>query len=169
MTHSRDAISRSIIARPLTQANFARYGDVIQHAGSQRRRYIESAFEHSPQVNDHRLWVSNLETETTFPFLIRSLERHEHAAQSFIPLTRTPYVVIVASSLPDGQPDLEALEAFIASPEQGVCYRRGVWHHGLTVLEAPAQFAIFMGITGQADDEFLTLAQSAQISVVLPE
>lgn len=169
MTRLQHANPRFVTARPLTQANFAQYGEVIQHQGAERRHYIPSAFDHSSQVVEGKLWVSQLAVAITLPLVIQSLERHKHSAQSFIPLTPTPYVIVVAPSLPDGQPDTNAIEAFVAAPEQGVCYRRGVWHHGLTVLEAPAQFAIFMGTTEQGDDEFLTLTESCQTSVVLPE
>jgi ureidoglycolate lyase len=34
-----------------------------------------------------------------------------------------------------------------------VTYRPGVWHHGLTALAAPAEFAVFMSMTLRDDDD----------------
>lgn len=34
--------------------------------------------------------------------------------------------------------------AFVAEPRQGVTHGADVWHHGLTVLNAPARFAVFI-------------------------
>lgn len=169
MTTSRLVGMRTINARVLTQESFAKYGDVIEHRGEARRRYIPSVYEHSDDVERGQFWVSRVEAAIAWPCAIRYLERHKYSSQTFIPLSRTAYIVVVAPSLADGQPDAEGIEAFVATASQGVCYRRGVWHHGLTVLEAPAEFAIFMGVTGKDDDEFLNLPESDYVSIVLPE
>ena len=157
--------ARSIPARPLTSESFAPYGEVIEHAGSERRHFVASAFDHSRQVSANRFWVSQVDAQGQSPLLISALERHPYSAQTFIPLTHTSYLVVVAPSLVDGQPDAHALEAFIASPAQGVCYGRGVWHHGLTVLQAPAQFAVFMGMAEHGNDQFLDLPVSSRVLV----
>lgn len=163
MTHLQ-----TITPRPLTGDEFAPYGQVIEHAGTNRRHYLDSAFIHSARVNETKLWVSRLEAAAPQSLRIQALERHIHSSQSFIPLTQTPYLVLVAPSQDNGRPDTAGLKAFIASPNQGVCYAKGVWHHGLAVLKAPAEFAIFMGVTGQGDDdEFLSLDESEQALIDL--
>lgn len=156
---------RLINARPLTPENFAPYGEVIQHSGVERRHFISAVFDQTDQVLSNRFWVSRVDTQGHAPLLVTALERHPYSAQTFIPLTRTAYLVVVAPSRTDGQPDTGRLQAFMASPEQGVCYHRGVWHHGLTVLEAPAQFAVFMGWAEQNNDEFLDLPLPERVLV----
>jgi len=48
------------------------------------------------------------------------------------------------------------LRAFIAGPDQGVTYRMNTWHHGLTVLDKPGRFAVFMWRDGgKGDEEFV--------------
>jgi ureidoglycolate lyase len=48
------------------------------------------------------------------------------------------------------------LKAFIATGKQGVTYRPDTWHHGLTVLDRPGRFAVFMWRDGgKGDEEFV--------------
>jgi ureidoglycolate lyase len=108
------------------------------------------------------MWVSRVDAPARLPLTIRTLERHRFAAQTFIPLASVRYLVVVAPNrTADGAPDLDRLRAFIAGPGQGVCYRRGTWHHGLTVLDRPGDFVVMMGLRGlrqgEDDDEFLDL------------
>lgn len=81
------------------------------------------------------------------------LERHPFTTQTFIPLSPTArYLVIVAPSLPTpsypalptptrtrdvpgpGLPDLERMEAFVATGAQAVTYGAGTWHAPMVVL-----------------------------------
>ena len=53
-----------------------------------------------------------------------------------------------------GGPDASGMKAFIATGKQGVTYRPDTWHHGLTVLDRPGRFAVFMWRDGgKGDDE----------------
>ncbi len=88
---------------------------------------------------------------------IRELERHPRSAQTFLPLDGAPYLVVVAPDAPDGGPDPTRMAAFVASAHQGVLYRRNVWHHGLSVFRAGAQFAVLQVLAGEGDDEFREL------------
>ena len=47
--------------------------------------------------------------------------------------------------------------AFIADRGQGVIYRRNVWHAGLRVLAAPAEFVVVMALSDKDDDVLLDL------------
>jgi ureidoglycolate lyase len=49
-------------------------------------------------------------------------------------------LVVVAAG--DEQPDLKSIRCFIAQPEQGVNYGRGVWHHPLIALGAESDFLV---------------------------
>ena len=121
-------------AQPLTADAFAPYGEVIAHQGAERRHFLTEPMRHGPQVMRQACWVSRVNARPAGPVVIELMERHPHAAQTFVPLTATPYLVVVAPTGADGLPDMARLAAFLASGSQGVCYRVGTWHHGLTCL-----------------------------------
>jgi len=66
-------------------------------------------------------------------------ERHPLGSQAFVPLRAHGYLVAVA---PSGDFDPRAVEVFIAGPDQGVNYRKGVWHHFLLALHARGDFLV---------------------------
>jgi ureidoglycolate lyase len=96
---------------------------------------------------------------------IAFLERHPQSTQTFIPMRVSRWLVLVAPDLPDGSPDLGAMKAFIAGPEDAICIRRNVWHAGLTVFDRPAEFAMIMWRTDDGDDgDVHTLADPIEFS-----
>jgi ureidoglycolate lyase len=62
-------------------------------------------------------------------------------------------LIVVCPHAPGGGPDVARAVAFLAAPDQGITYRMNVWHHGLTVLDRPARFAVLMWRNGTASDE----------------
>ena len=58
---------------------------------------------------------------------VTSLEAHRLTQQALIPLTGS-VVQIVATSAPDGGPDLSTLTAFRVPQGRGICMRPGCWH-----------------------------------------
>ena len=153
MARDMSGSQRMIRPRPLTPEAFAPYGEVIAHQGAERRHYLTEPMRHGPEVVRHASWVSRVQAAPAGPIEIRLMERHRYAAQSFVPLTDSPYLVVVAPAGADDLPDMARLEAFLATGSQGVCYRVGAWHHGLTVLRGPAEFLVLMGQTGRGDDD----------------
>ena len=153
-----------VVVQPLTVEGFGAFGAVVEHGGGGRRRYLEAPFEADPHAPRPAFWVSRLGRAAQLPLPVTQLERHPFTAQTFLPLSQVRYLVVVAPSQPDGAPDLAGLRAFIAGPGQGVVYRLGCWHHGLTVLDAPAEFAVMMATSGQGDDdEFRDLPGAVEI------
>ena len=75
----------------------------------------------------------------SFPFEIRILERHPLGSQAFIPLSRRPYLVIVAAP---GPFDERTMRLFLAEKGEGVNYAKGVWHHALFVLDEESDFIV---------------------------
>lgn len=75
----------------------------------------------------------------SFPFEIRILERHPLGSQAFIPLSRRPYLVIVAAP---GPFDERTMRLFLAEKGEGVNYAKGVWHHALFVLDEESEFIV---------------------------
>ena len=93
---------------------------------------------------------------------LRDLER-EMAAYGWGEKNGRAYLVVVCGADADGAPDPTTLRAFEAAPDQGVTYARGVWHHGLTALAAPARFVVCMSFSGQDDDVFVPLARPVRL------
>ena len=58
---------------------------------------------------------------------------------SFHSLSDSPYLVAVA---PAGQFKPQSVELFIAQPNQGINYHRGVWHHYILALREASRFLV---------------------------
>lgn len=134
-----------IRAQPLTAAAFARFGDVLDTDGKPDKlinaglceRYHDRA---RLDFADGRAGISLFNAQPrSLPYTCDLLERHPMGSQAFIPMTRNPFLVIVAPDA-DGTPG--APLAFITSPGQAINLHRGVWHGVLTPLHAPGLFAV---------------------------
>lgn len=139
-------MSRFIHAEPLTAEAFAPFGDVLDASGAPDRiinqgncgRFHDRATLDFDE--EGRAGISIFEAKPrALPYRLELLERHPLGAQAFLPMSRDPFLVIVA---PDegGKPGLP--RAFLTAPGQGVNYHRGVWHGVLTPLAAPGLFAV---------------------------
>lgn len=135
----------NIRAAPLTAAAFAPFGDVLEVAGAPDRlinqglcgRYHDRA---ALDLHGGRAGVSLFDAKPrTLPYRLEMVERHPDGAQTFVPMTEHPFLVIVA---PDqgGAPGTPL--AFITAPGQAVNYHRNTWHGVLTPLHAPGLFAV---------------------------
>ena len=136
---------RVLIARPLTDAAFAPYGDVLEAAGAPDRiinrglcgRWHDRA---ALDFAEGRAGISLFRAEARdLPLQLDLVERHPDGSQAFLPMTADPFLVVVA---PDAGGRPGRPEAFLTAPGQGVNYHRGVWHGVLTPLSAPGLFAV---------------------------
>ena len=146
----------------LTCAAFSEFGEVISTEGTKHfpinngttERYhdladIDIAERHGkPLVNIFR------GQPRRFPFEVSMMERHPLGSQAFIPLSRNPYLIIVA---PGGDFQPRDLRAFLAKPGQGVNYSRGTWHHALIALYEVSDFIVIDrgGAGGNCDERRL--------------
>jgi len=135
-----------IAPRPLTQAAFAAYGDVLDASGAPDRiinqgfcgRYHDRArLDFGPAPG--RAGVSIFRAEPrALPYRLDMVERHPDGSQCFVPMSADPFLVIVA-----GAGDVPgAVEAFLTDGAQAVNFHRGTWHGVLTPLAAPGLFAV---------------------------
>jgi ureidoglycolate lyase len=140
-----------IHAEPVSATRFAPYGELIEAPPAPGRRPVTDAlsWESSRAVVLSTTHVAPV----SLPVVVDQLERHPHSSQTFLPLEVGRWIVIVASSV-----DPADVRAFVLGPGVGVTIGRGVWHHGLTVLDQPARFAVLMGKDGATDDEFSAVA-----------
>lgn len=134
-----------IVARTLTSAAFAPYGDVLEVTGTPDRiinqglcgRYHDLA---ALDLHGGRAGVSLFDAQPrSLPYRLDMVERHPDGAQCFVPMSAHPFLVIVAPDA-DGVPGTP--EAFVTAPGQAVNYHRGTWHGVLTPLAAPGLFAV---------------------------
>ncbi|ADO42122.1 ureidoglycolate lyase [Ketogulonicigenium vulgare] len=142
-----------ILARPLTAADFAPFGDVLDAAGDPDRiinaglcgRFHDRARLDFAAGGRAGVSIFNA-VPRALPYALDLVERHPLGAQCFIPMTQHPYLVIVASA-----PTPDAVQAFIAAPGQAINFHRGTWHGVLTPLHAPGLFAV-VDYIGEGDN-----------------
>lgn len=127
---------------PLTRDAFASFGDVIEkdcaaafdtNEGTAVRYHDLARIDLA--ANQGRTLVSIFEAvqAAKLPVRLRLLERHPISSQAFIPLSATPFVVVVAPG--EAQPQLTHVRAFITNGRQGINFRPATWHHPLIALE----------------------------------
>jgi ureidoglycolate lyase len=160
------AAPRRLTAVPLTPAAFAPFGEVLAapaapsspstqgHAviqGTARRLDRAAALESSRPAAEPNVALFRCEPQA-LPFRATLLERHPHSTQLFASLRGARWLLLVAPSLVDGEPDVEAARAFLASPGQGVNFRRGLWHHPVIVLDQPAELLMLAWEDGGPGD-----------------
>lgn len=164
---------RPLVARPLSAAAFAPYGQVL-HPGAPLRVNDGLAVRRDTALDlactdpGARLCLSVFDVDVRpAPLLVSTLERHPHSAQAFLPLSDCTALVVVAGALADGGLDEDSLAAFHAPQDAGLCYAPGIWHLGLTSLDRPGRFQMATWAGGMPDTETTTLARP--LLVLLPE
>jgi ureidoglycolate lyase len=148
-----------IVPQPLTRDAFAPFGDVIDAPSEAGRKYCDDALGNLRPNARPSLSVSLKPETRDRPLRAELLERHEFSSQTFVPLDVGRWLIVVTPHATAGGPDLASVRAFIANGRQGVTYRPNTWHHGLTVLDRPGRFAVFMWRDGsKGDEEFVPVA-----------
>jgi ureidoglycolate lyase len=154
-----------LVPEPLTQAGFAPFGEVIVHDKAERQQMVPGVFDAEGGATTPALTLMWLDQAQAFPITVSKLERHPHSAQSFLPLVNADCLLVACHASRDGSPDLETLKAFLATGQQGVLYRRNVWHKGVTPLADGAQLAMLMMKAQDAPDTlFAELTVSVEVS-----
>ena len=157
-----------IIAEPLNAEVFRPFGQVVEGPAEPGRKRFNEFLENARAGAGVDLSIATYEPLVTWPMQVKELERHPHSSQTFIPIKAARYLVIVAPDKPDGSPDLAGARCFLANGKQGITYRRGLWHHGMTVVDDTAEMAILMWCDGSSgDEEFLDV--ETRFEVLLPD
>ncbi len=143
----------SLIIQPLTVDAFAPFGDVIDtgnrdsffinqgtterfHALAQVQLLDDSS---SAEIGSTRAIISIFRAQPRLlPFEIKMMEKHPFGSQFFMPLSKLPYLVVVAT----GSDVPNELHAFYAEAHQGVNYHAGIWHHPLIALNQSSDFLV---------------------------
>ncbi|MCM2403624.1 ureidoglycolate lyase [Rhizobium sp. S153] len=133
--------------QPLTPEAFAPFGEVISAKPETMRLINGGTTERfhalfSPQVTGEgaRVIVNIFRGQPrAFPYEVGMMERHPFGSQSFSPLSGRPFLVAVSPD-EDGRPGRP--QVFLARPDQGVNYRRNVWHHPLMAIGEISDFLV---------------------------
>ncbi|HER27447.1 MAG TPA: ureidoglycolate lyase [Rhodospirillales bacterium] len=145
---------------PLTRKAFAPFGEVIETQGAASYPINEGTTERFHDLaaidvaaDDGRTLVNIFRGQARdFPCQITMMERHPLGSQAFIPLDRRPYLVVVAAT--PSRPGIDDLYAFFATGDQGVNYRKGIWHHPLLCMDKTSDFLVIdRGGAGQNLEE----------------
>ncbi len=132
---------------PLTKAAFAPFGDVIE-THPETMRYINGgtterfhALASAEAAGEGARVIINLfrGQPRAFPYEVGMMERHPFGSQSFSPVSGRPFLVVVSED-EGGKPGRP--QVFLARGDQGVNYRRNVWHHPLMSLGEPCTFLV---------------------------
>ncbi len=139
---------RILKPEPLSATQFSAFGDVIGFEGNILPEVIN--YGTTKKFND--LAHIDVQEENGDPttHLYRSnpigeqlelelMENHPLSSQLFYPLSGRPYLVVVA---PPGRLETSQLRCFLAGSNQGVNYRRGVWHHYCLALHEVSDFLV---------------------------
>ena len=142
-----------VTPQPLSREAFAAFGDVIDIPDEAGRTYYDDALGSlRPGARASLSTILKAESPER-PLRADLLERHAFSSQTFVPIDVARWLIVVAPHAAAGGPDLASVRAFIASGKQGVTYKPNTWHHGLTVLDRPGRFAVFMWLDGSTGDE----------------
>ena len=156
-----------IIAEPLNADSFSQFGEVIRRPPEGIREYFNDRLENNRTGARVDLSLATIRPVDKLPLHATVMERHPFSSQTFLPLKASRYFVIVAPDSDDDGPDLSGVRAFVSGSDQGITYRCGVWHHGMTVLDETAVMAVLMWCDGSSgDEEFLDI--DTPFDVVLP-
>ncbi|MCF6233944.1 MAG: ureidoglycolate lyase [Rhodobacteraceae bacterium] len=138
-------MSHSLNPEPMTAKAFAPFGDVIELSGAPDvvinqgmcGRYHDLA---RLDFADGRAGISLFDAKArAFPYVVDMVERHPMGSQAFVPVSKVPFLVVVAED-ENGTPT--RLRAFITREGQSINLHRGVWHGVLAPINAPGQYVV---------------------------
>lgn len=129
----------TIEAKPLLRDAYTPFGTVID------------ASRNPIFCGDGQYFVERLTlTRRTGP--MRRINRHFDSTQLFIPVTQTPFLVVVAPPyLSAAAFDPTRIRAFIAQPDQAFTFAIGTWHIGPRSLDGRPM--TFVNLQGQRSNE----------------
>lgn len=185
--------AKKIYAQALTDEAFAPFGSVVQQKddvkmvsanGGTAKKYLKVSesiqnYEKSSSASTSKgVWNFFSTHPSVHPandehaaFQISVLERHPFTTQTFIPMCRSSdeqaYLIAVAPNAPDGMPDWNQTQAFVAKGAQGVTYSAGVWHAPMVTIGKETMLAAFNYENGVADDDCQVQSTESPIEVFI--
>ena len=163
-------MNRSLVPQPLEEKAFEEFGNVID-ASIQKALLINDG--NTERFNDLAELALNQgggkpsvnifrSKPVCLPFLIKSFERHPLSSQLFFPLSEQPYLVVVA---PQGDFVSSKIKAFVASPNQGVNYHPGTWHHYNLALNEVSDFLVIDMVIDKENCDEVEIEEGEQVII----
>lgn len=164
-----DSVPLPLHLHPLTAQAFAPFGEVLDleqpagrdvPAGASARHELPSHLELTRHGGLPALATIRLQPQPLAgPWA--TLQRHLWGSQTFVPLQAGRWVMLVARG--HTAPDLTTLEAFAATPQQGVTLHAGTWHHAPIALE-PGLFLVVERAGAAVDCEEVRLEAPVRLA-----
>jgi ureidoglycolate lyase len=161
-----------VSAQPLDATAFAPFGQVIAVRGAsaaanqgRAQRFDAGIAFSSADARAHRLCTAVYRIrQSVLPFDLTVVERHPLSQQLFFPNSGARFLACACGVLPDGEPDLSSLRAFMGEHAQGIVWHQGVWHSPFVALDADGDFLMQQWqCDGPLDCEERTLAAPMRI------
>ena len=131
----------NLIIKEVNKENFSKFGQIIstkdiksESINSDTTKSFYDIVNIEILGNDHQCRVNIFKAKKRqFPIHIGMLENHPFSSQTFIPLQKTTFIVVVAPI--SKTPDLNSIEAFKIPTEEGINFLPKVWHFPLIATE----------------------------------
>lgn len=153
-----------ITAKKLTPEAFAGFGQVLMGPGGGPERHEFAARIENLRENARANMSFMRVAPAIKPIQVTQLERHAYSNQTFVPMNGTYHLVAVCPPDADGNPIVEKMAVFVASPSQAVNYNAGCWHAPRTVIQGAGEFVMFRWDDGSDQDTEL-LALDAPVTI----
>jgi Ureidoglycolate hydrolase len=122
--------ARTLKLEPLNTEDFAPFDNLLMSNLNTTKTTNQNTTKHcdftAKLKNTHRETHPNLTMFTsktqTLPFALHLLEHHPYSTQTFLPLHTEHFLIYIANSLPDNNPDLTTLRTFISVTKQTINY-----------------------------------------------
>ena len=131
----------NLIIKEINKENFLKYGQLITTKNIKSENINDNTSKSFYDLVDIEILGENREFRVNifeakkrfFPLKLEILENHPFSSQTFMPLKDTIFIVVVAPI--SKVPDLNKLEAFKVSAQEGVNFKPKVWHFPLIATE----------------------------------
>ena len=127
--------------KKISKDNFSQYGQLIstqdiefQNINEKTTRSFYDLVNIEIYGEDKQCRVNIFKSiKRNFPLEINMLENHPLSSQTFIPLQKTNFIVVVAPI--SKEPDINLIEAYHLHPDEGINFKPKVWHFPLIAIE----------------------------------
>ena len=127
----------------INKEEFSPFGHLIEKNNSKKKFSInQGTTERFHQVSKLNLNSDNGEPSISIfegtprpkPILLKIMEKHPLATQTFLPIQDFNWLTVVALEV-NGLPDLRTMRCFMLCGKTGLTYNKNIWHHPLLVLK----------------------------------
>lgn len=148
----------TIVARPVTPENFARFGNVYDLAGDTDPQVIwtngdgwNDGFTRTPLIEGSgHLGITR---GGATPWFCTAMERHPQTEEALF-CAAEPIILAVAPASSAAAPHRDEIEAFVIAPGQAVVMHRNVWHDACRGVTRPAAY-YWMAICGLGESPWV--------------